>query len=251
MSMESEGGFANETERRLLDCALTLFAEKGFSGVSVREIIEAAGVTQPVLYYYSKNKEDLFRRVVLATHSEALQALSEIVSQPGSCAERLRRVVRGAFLFSVADLRVPRLMFRTYYGGEIEGVTSLVGQMTAIRFGLIAQIIREGLESGEIAGGDAESLTLVFCCLMDHHVGALMQLSEPHRRLTDPLADALVEVFLNGVGTGERRPVCMPPFAGWPQPPDGTYNGSAPAYEPAGSSPDNPSGNSSPVSTEG
>jgi AcrR family transcriptional regulator len=222
MNIESDGGVTNETERRLLDCALTLFADKGFSSVSVREIIEAAGVTRPVLYYYSKNKEDLFRRVVLATYSEAIQALAEIVFQPGSSVERLKTVVRGAFLFSVADLRVPRLMFRTYYGQEIEGVTSLVRQMTAMRFGLIAQIMREGLESGEITGGDAESLTLVFCCLMDHHVGALMQLSEPQRRLTDKLADALVEVFLNGVGTGERRPVCMPPFAGWPQPPEET-----------------------------
>lgn len=220
MSIEVEGGIANETERRLLDCALTLFAEKGFAGVSVREIIEAAGVTRPVLYYYSKNKEDLFRRVVLAIHSEAIQALTQILSQPGSCADRLKAVVRGAFRFTVADLRVPRLMFRTYYGQEIEGVTSLVRQMTGIRFGTIAQIIREGLAAGEIAGGDAESLRMVFCCLMDHHAGAFMQLPEPERRLTDELADALVEVFLNGVGTGARRPICMPPFAGWYQPPE-------------------------------
>lgn len=220
MSIETEVGITNETERRLMDCALTLFAEKGFAGVSVREIIEAAGVTRPVLYYYSKNKEDLFRRVVLAIHSDAIQALMEILSQPGSCADRLKAVVRGAFLFSVADLRVPRLMFRTYYGQEIEGVTSLVRQMTGIRFGTIAQIIREGLASGEIAGGDAEALTMVFCCLMDHHIGAYMQLSEPEKRLTDDLADALVQVFLHGVGTGERQPVSLPPFAGWPQPPE-------------------------------
>jgi len=41
----------NDTEQRLLDAALTLFAEKGYEAASVREIIEATGVTRPVLYY--------------------------------------------------------------------------------------------------------------------------------------------------------------------------------------------------------
>lgn len=41
----------NDTEERLLDAALTVFAEKGYETASVREIIEATGVTRPVLYY--------------------------------------------------------------------------------------------------------------------------------------------------------------------------------------------------------
>jgi hypothetical protein len=36
----------NDTEERLLDAALTLFAEKGYEAASVREIIEATGVTR-------------------------------------------------------------------------------------------------------------------------------------------------------------------------------------------------------------
>jgi AcrR family transcriptional regulator len=48
-----------DTEERLLDHSLTLFAEKGYEAASVREIIEATGVTRPVLYYYCSSKEDL------------------------------------------------------------------------------------------------------------------------------------------------------------------------------------------------
>ncbi len=43
---------ANETVKRLLESALVLFSEKGYEGASIREIIERAGVTRPVLYYY-------------------------------------------------------------------------------------------------------------------------------------------------------------------------------------------------------
>ncbi|MBW2208934.1 MAG: helix-turn-helix transcriptional regulator, partial [Deltaproteobacteria bacterium] len=45
----------------LLEAATALFAQKGYAGTSVREIVERAGVTKPVLYYYFENKEGLFR----------------------------------------------------------------------------------------------------------------------------------------------------------------------------------------------
>ena len=45
---------------RLLETATELFAEKGYAGASVREIVEKAGVSKPVLYYYFKSKEGLF-----------------------------------------------------------------------------------------------------------------------------------------------------------------------------------------------
>ena len=68
-----------DTEERLLDAALTLFAEKGYEAASVREIIEATGVTRPVLYYYCSSKEDLFKRLVHWKHDEAYRGLGKNV----------------------------------------------------------------------------------------------------------------------------------------------------------------------------
>lgn len=65
----------NEAETKLLRSALTLFSEKGYEGTSIREIIEGAGVTRPVLYYYFENKEDLFRRLFETTFSELIQRI--------------------------------------------------------------------------------------------------------------------------------------------------------------------------------
>ena len=46
--------------RGSLSAARELFARKGYSGTSVREIVAAADVTKPVLYYYFRNKEGLY-----------------------------------------------------------------------------------------------------------------------------------------------------------------------------------------------
>ena len=44
---------------KLLEAAVRLFAHKGYPATSTREIVEAAGVTKPMLYYYFQSKEGL------------------------------------------------------------------------------------------------------------------------------------------------------------------------------------------------
>lgn len=54
---------------RLCRTALRLFAERGYDGVSNREIVSACGLTKGAIYWYFESKEDLFHTVL----SEALQ----------------------------------------------------------------------------------------------------------------------------------------------------------------------------------
>ncbi len=48
---------------RILEVASKMFAQKGFSNVSVRDICKEAGTTAPVIYYYFGNKKGLFDAV--------------------------------------------------------------------------------------------------------------------------------------------------------------------------------------------
>ena len=144
----------NDTEERLLDAALTLFAEKGYEAASVREIIEATGVTRPVLYYYCSSKEDLFKRLVHWKHDEAYRELTKTVTDTKGCANRLRAIMRGSFAFCATDPRVPRLMFQTHFGPTIPGIAEVsrfTGGCLSIWRGIgeastcIAATIRSGL----------------------------------------------------------------------------------------------------------
>ena len=54
------------TRERIIDAALARFSERGTSGVSVRELAEAAGVTVPGLYYHFGSKAELIRAVYAA-----------------------------------------------------------------------------------------------------------------------------------------------------------------------------------------
>ena len=202
-----------DTEERLLDQSLTLFAEKGYEAASVREIIEATGVTRPVLYYYCSSKEDLFKRLVHWKHDEAYRELGKNVNETKGCANRLRAIMSGSFAFCATDPRVPRLMFQTHFGPTIPGISEFMAEVAKQRFMIVHQVMQDGLNAGELVGGDAASLSLIFCCIMDQHINVLVRMPKPKKRLTPELADSLVDVFLHGLGSGKRSRVSLPPFA--------------------------------------
>src|SRR3546814_15191143 len=55
---------ADPTRDRILDAALDLFSERSFDGATTREIAQRAGVTQPLLNYHYRSKDDLWRAAV-------------------------------------------------------------------------------------------------------------------------------------------------------------------------------------------
>ncbi len=59
---------------KLMRAALTLFTQRGYSATTVRELVEEAGVTKPVLYYYFGSKEGLFLEL-MRTHFGRLEAV--------------------------------------------------------------------------------------------------------------------------------------------------------------------------------
>jgi AcrR family transcriptional regulator len=62
-------GAESDGRERLMDAALALFADRGYDGVAIHEIAEAAGMTRAAPYYHFQNKEDLF----LATVSREME----------------------------------------------------------------------------------------------------------------------------------------------------------------------------------
>src|SRR5215472_15196116 len=47
--------------RKLMSVALELFARRGFSSVTIKDIAKSANVNSALLYYYFDSKEDLFK----------------------------------------------------------------------------------------------------------------------------------------------------------------------------------------------
>ena len=82
--------------QELLEAALELFVEKGFSGTRAEEVAQRAGVSKGTLYLYYPSKEDLFKSVVRHNLSSLIAEGQELAGQfEGSSSELLSCLLQG------------------------------------------------------------------------------------------------------------------------------------------------------------
>lgn len=61
-----------DRERRILDAALKVFAEQGYSGTTMDAVAAASGLSKPTLYQYFDSKEALFQAMMLGKRDQML-----------------------------------------------------------------------------------------------------------------------------------------------------------------------------------
>jgi AcrR family transcriptional regulator len=197
--------------QELLNAALELFVEKGFSAARSDEVAARAGVSKGTLYLYFPSKEDLFKAVVRSNLS-ALIAEGQLIADrfEGSSSQLLRRLMHtwwqrvgdtaagGIFKIIVAEVRnFPELA--QFYTDEVI--------VPAQR--LIAGTLRRGIERGEFRAVPVDEAThtliapLLFLALHKHSVGACPVMG-PHMNPSS-LIDTQIDLMLHGLALPARR----------------------------------------------
>jgi AcrR family transcriptional regulator len=81
-------------EREIYDTAARLFARRGYSRTSIRDLSEALGLQKSSLYHYFESKEDLLHRLLDQFMEQALQRIDELCAQPLPPQEKLAAFMR-------------------------------------------------------------------------------------------------------------------------------------------------------------
>jgi TetR/AcrR family transcriptional regulator len=196
MSTRSEA--AAQTRERLLDAALTLFSQRGYAATGIREILQAAGVTQPTLYHHFNDKASVLQALIEQHYGESQNRLAEILATQSSVAGKLRAFVSSSFEYCRIDPRAPRLMFQTYFGPTVPEIDGVLDKLTEKRFRLVVEVMTHGIRSGELAKSDPQFLALTFCSMVDQPLNLFSRKPRPKRYLTREFAHAIVSLFLVG-----------------------------------------------------
>lgn len=88
MSIKKFTPKGERSRQRILETAIVLFAERGFAGASVDEIVEASGVNKRMVYHYFGSKEKLFQ-AALAAEYDKLEALELEALRPEEPIEKV------------------------------------------------------------------------------------------------------------------------------------------------------------------
>lgn len=182
-------------------------------GVGIRAVCERAGCTAPVVYRRFGDRSGLVRAAVRSTHVRLLVEIDAAVRAPGPVLRRLRSVAEPYLRRSSGDDEA----FETLVTAECRSDDVLASAVRAVymRFArLLGDLLREGLESGELRR-DVDP-TFIAWRLIDlglfRSQARLMRLAEPDRiRYLERAFAALVDEIDAGAVTtdipsnGSRR----------------------------------------------
>ena len=86
-----------DNRSRILDCALTLFAGRGYDAVGVQEIVDCAGVTKPTMYHYFGSKRGLLQVLLQEAFGELNALVTAAAFYTGDLTLTLEKVTMAYF----------------------------------------------------------------------------------------------------------------------------------------------------------
>jgi len=90
-------------ESEILEAAVAIFAQKGYSAASLQDVADAVGLMKGSLYHYIDSKESLLFRIFEEAHVQAnaiIESIEELNLGPG---EKLREFTRRLSIFYVGS----------------------------------------------------------------------------------------------------------------------------------------------------
>ena len=136
------------TKARIAQVARRKFARRGFDATSIRQIVAEARVTKPVLYYYFKNKRDLFLSLLEEAVAPLCDEVERIASGDGTPRDRMVEIITAVLRFVEKRPDEFRLLHRAVERRERE-VQVLAQKYFRRNFQAISGVLQEGVDRGD------------------------------------------------------------------------------------------------------
>lgn len=171
-------GKEEPVRRRLLSEATRLFAERGFEGTSVQEIVIAAGVTKGAMYHYFGSKDDLLHEIYARVLRMQMERLTRIADEDRPVAQRVHAAAADVVETTTANLDDSKIFFRSMHLLAPETQKSVRAERRRYheRFrGLVAEGQREGVFRDDIQA----EIVVDFFFGSVHHLGTWFHTDGP------------------------------------------------------------------------
>ena len=190
-------------KQTILDKALQLFAAKGYEGVSVSEITEAAGITKPTLYYYFGSKEGVFEAVCQSYYTRLNNLITENAvynPNPKSYFEdiflTLARVTAAYFSFAKENEFFYRIVLANLSMPPSSGVFEIVRKYHFTQFDLIESMFRSMARTHGNLRGKGKTLSWSFIGTVNSYISLCLSAGQGLHKKD---VKELVHQFMHGI----------------------------------------------------
>jgi AcrR family transcriptional regulator len=196
----------NPTALRILNTARQLFMQRGYRAVSISDIVGAAEITKPTLYYHFADKEELFVQMVLLVLQEMRAEMEQAIAPFRDTRSRLAALAQMIIELPHSDSRMIRQETREHLGRHQQ---ARIGHaFHEYMFEPLRQIMAEGLAQHELHGHNAAELAMLFLCFLEgfhyQHESQNLGASRAPEMAFSAIRfspQALIDIFMDGVGS--------------------------------------------------
>jgi len=149
-----------DRRRQILDAAVRVFAQKGFTQCRVSDIAEEAGVAYGLVYHYFDSKDEVLDTLFLERWDVLVQLIGDVEGQEGPAREKLRAIAS----FIVDSYRHDPDLMKVI----IVEVTRAANSFGQTHLAVIREAYRgiaEIVERGQAAGEFKDTITPQFAAL--------------------------------------------------------------------------------------
>jgi AcrR family transcriptional regulator len=193
---------SRDLRSEILETAKQLFVERGYHGLAMRQIAEALHVSKAALYYHFKDKEELLLAILEAYLGDIELVIELAAETPGTCRERIRKLV-AEILAQPAEQRAVMRLASQEMAQLSQPLRLAFSQTYHTRFlGKIQAILEAGIRSGELRQMDPGVATWVLLGMMypyfyPAHYGDV----PPPAQVVDNIAT----IYLDGIAIDQVR----------------------------------------------
>jgi AcrR family transcriptional regulator len=166
------------TEDRILQNALQHFCNYGYNGTSVREITSASKVTKPTLYYYFKNKEELFTRLAQTCFERVISKINGLAIEQNSYEANVRALFECMDAISAQDPAALRfihgLVVSPQRGAPDVGAKAFLKQIDD----QLDKIMKKAVKSGECVESKRKKVQILLAALLGYYTKSVLTLGE-------------------------------------------------------------------------
>ena len=186
--------------KEILAAALGLFSEKGYHNVSMHEIAQKAEFAIGTLYKFFKNKEDLYKALMLEQANKFDDELTKAINEPDDEIEKLRNYARAKGELFRANVSMIRLYFAETRGASfnVMALDSEIRQQYYQFLQTLASVFERGIRRKRFKNiADPYYLAIALDSLTNAFLFLWMEAPERHPYPEDP--DTILDILFKGL----------------------------------------------------
>jgi AcrR family transcriptional regulator len=183
----------------ILDQARQLFFAHGYHGVSIRDIVQACGLSNAALYYHFGSKQNLYVEVIRGFVTSVVQPVQQAEAGSGSSRERLTRMVLAFARFISESGSELHVLLRDLTECEGEEIQQLIPEVTGQILAPLDAVLEDGIAAGEIRDVDVHRVSLLLMGMLNALAARRMRGPVPETLAED--ADLAISTLYEGIGT--------------------------------------------------